>query len=448
LGVRSNLSCERLPLFPDSTSVAKKDGISQLVIAGISTLDAAKEYGTPLYIYDRQTMDDAVQSYREALKAYYPGKSGLTYAGKAFLCLAVAEWAKEQEIYLDCTGAIELELAVLAGLPRKSLIQHGVSKSRADMTAAIHKAGIIVIDNLCELDHFLEMPHADGTRLPEIWLRLRPGLDVETHAYTQTGGPTSKFGLSQTEFECAVARLIDRGIPPKGLHFHLGSQFNDPAPVSSALNIALDLIASLLEKYGWCPEILCPGGGWGVPYHESDLPHKAVAEYVGTVCDRLISGCEKRNLNLPHLQLEPGRSLTAKAGVAIYQVQAVKNVENRRWLLVDGGLADNPRPALYQARYTALPVSGLERPFSIPAWIGGPYCESSDILIQELPLPEMKPGEFLAVPVSGAYQLSMSSNYNGALKPGVIWLEDGSVRLIRRRETLGDLLQRDFFLHG
>ena len=444
----TNLFSDRLALFPSATEVIDLNGVRQITIDGISLLDLVQEFGTPLYIYDRQTMDDAVQNYSDALAAYYPGGSGITYAGKAFLCLAAAEWVNEKNIWLDCTGVNELELGVRAGISREHLVLHGVCKSNADISAAVRKAGIIVIDNLCELDSFLLVAKEVGWKLPDIWLRLRPGIEVSSHTHVQTGGETSKFGLSRAEFECAVVKLIDQGLPPKGLHFHLGSQFHDPTPVLSALDIALDLIAELSLKYGWQPDILCPGGGWGIPYHESELPHMPIADYVRCLGSQLVSGCSRRKLNLPHFQLEPGRSLVAQAGVAIYQVQAVKNNQNRRWLLVDGGLADNPRPALYQARYSALPVSRPDRVSTGPVWIGGPYCESGDVMINELPMPEIELGEYIAVPVSGAYQLSMSSNYNGALKPAVVWLENGLARLIRRRERREDLLQRDFHLHA
>jgi diaminopimelate decarboxylase len=191
------------------------------------------------------------------------------------------------------------------------------------------------------------------------------------------------------------------------------------------------------------PQVLSPGGGWGVPYHENDLPHQPIGSYVGFIAERLIAGCTQRSIPLPLLQLEPGRSIVAQAGVAVYRVEAVKITAHRRWLLLDGGMADNPRPALYRARYSALPVLRPHREPTGLAWLAGPYCESGDILIEALPMAEIQPGEWVAIPVSGAYQLSMSSNYNGARKPAVLWLTDGKVHLIQRRETPQDLLTRD-----
>jgi diaminopimelate decarboxylase len=187
-------------------------------------------------------------------------------------------------------------------------------------------------------------------------------------------------------------------------------------------------------------------GGWGVPYHEDDLPHQPLEDYVRFIADRLIAGCKQRGLPLPRLQLEPGRSIVARAGIAIYNVNAVKTTPHRRWLLLDGGLADNPRPALYRARYTALPTRHPDRPSVGPTWLGGPYCESGDILIEALPMPDIRSGERVAIPVSGAYQLSMGSNYNGARRPAVLWLSGRQAHLIQRRETLDDLICRDNLL--
>jgi diaminopimelate decarboxylase len=226
-----------------------------------------------------------------------------------------------------------------------------------------------------------------------------------------------------------------------GLHFHQGSQFSDPAPLGVAIHRAVELAARIGFADVWH---LSPGGGWGVAYHEDDLPQPSLEAYVRYVCENVLAACSARGLPAPRLHLEPGRSLVARAGVAIYRVGTVKRSAERTWLLVDGGLSDNPRPALYGARYSALPVTGSERAPMERVWIAGPYCESGDVLIEELPLPHVEEGELIAVPVAGAYQLSMSSNYNGARRPAVVMLADGQATLMQRRETVEDLLRRDF----
>jgi diaminopimelate decarboxylase len=301
-----------------------------------------------------------------------------------------------------------------------------------------------VIDNLSELKryaYFSDMQRSEQS--PVLWLRWRPGLAVDTHRHRQTGQEDSKFGMSREEIIKAAQFCLENGMVIAGIHFHQGSHFRDPAPLGQAISLYLDMAVELKDRLGWLPETVCPGGGWGVAYHESELPYPTIAEYVRFTCQRLISGCETRRISLPILVLEPGRSLMARAGVALYRVGTIKKTNNRRWLLLDGGLADNPRTALYQARYSALPVCSPDRSFTGHAWVGGPFCESGDILIENLDLPEFLEGELLAVPVSGAYQLSMASNYNGARKVAVVMVEKGEARLIQRRETMDDLLRRD-----
>jgi diaminopimelate decarboxylase len=279
-----------------------------------------------------------------------------------------------------------------------------------------------------------------------LWLRVRPGIAVDTHAYRQTGQHDSKFGFSSDEAIAAVEMAIAQGLPVTGFHFHQGSQFFDPSPIGPGIETVLDLVQTLYKRHGWLPKTISPGGGWGVAYHEDELPQPAVDTYIAFVAKQMIEGCQRRGLPLPRLQVEPGRSLVARAGVALYRVGAVKETSNRRWLLIDGGMADNPRPALYGARYSALPVSKPDRPALGPAWLAGPYCESGDVLIENLPMPQIEVGELLVVPASGAYHVNMGSNYNGARKPAVVWLREGVAHLVQRRETVNDLIQRDFAL--
>ncbi len=428
------LISDRLALFPDSTRIRE----DCLTIGGIPLPSLAAEFGTPLYVYDVGTMDAAVAAYKGALQSHYPAPANITHAGKSFLCKAVASWTRTHDLWIDCTGEGEVAIALAGDVPRQNILVHGVNKSPADLEFAFQHAGTIVVDNLTELKRIKE---SKTNTLPDLWLRLQPGVAVQTHhAHTQTGQQDSKFGMTPEELVQAAEICKSMGFPLKGLHFHLGSHFRDPKPLAQAIDLALDLAKELKFPDKWH---FSPGGGWAVAYHEDELPQPEVEEYVRVIAEGVVQDCQSNHLPLPILHVEPGRSLVARAGVALYRVGAVKRRSTRTWLLVDGGMTDNPRFAMYGARYSCLPVTGLERTVRGPVHIGGPYCESGDILIEDLPMPEIQEGELVAIPVSGAYQISMSNNYNGSRRPAVVWIKDGQVTLIRRRETVDDLMKCD-----
>lgn len=431
---------KQLDLFPISTKIEN----DELTIANCNSKKLADEFSTPLYIYDKATLDSSVADYKSALASYYPQPASITYAGKAYLCLAIAQWTQQHNLTLDCTGEGEIHIAVSAKVKRENILVQGVNKSESDLKSAIQHAGTIVIDNYSELQKIkllLEELQITNYQLPNLWLRLLPGVTVTTHhAHTQTGHHESKFGMTYDEILEAAKFCKENNLPLKGLHFHQGSNFRDPEPLIPAIDLALDVAKEIGFENEW---LFCPGGGWGVAYHEDELPHPSVEHYVQGICEAVIEACKQRNLSLPHLHLEPGRSLVARAGVAIYRVGAIKKRENKTWLLIDGGMADNPRYAMYGARYSSLAVTTTSKERSEIISVAGPYCESGDVILEDLPMSKIKEGDLIAVPVSGAYHLSMSSNYNGARKPAVVMLENGKAKLIQRRETLDDLLKRD-----
>ena len=326
---------------------------------------------------------------------------------------------------MDCTGEGEIAIAQAGGVPCENILVHGVNKSDADLRSAIQYAGTIVIDNLSELHRLVNQFPIPGSQIQSLWLRLQPGLAVTTHAYTQTGQHNAKFGMDAEELVEAVLFCRGKSLPLNGLHFHQGSQFRDPAPLKPAIELALDIAKQIGLSGNWH---FSPGGGWAVAYHEDELPQPGVNEYVNLIAGSIVETCQYLDLDPPHLHIEPGRSIVARAGVAIYRVNTIKRQGGRTWLLIDGGMADNPRHALYGVRYSCLPVADPWREGSELVYLGGPYCESGDVLIKDLPMPEIKEGELIAVPMSGAYQLSMSSNYNGARRPAVVWLEEGKAQ--------------------
>ena len=427
----------RIDLFPISAKI-ENDTLS---IAGHDLVKLTKEHGTPLYVYDKATMDAAAGGYKNALASLFLGPASVTYAGKAFLCTAIAQWTQTHSLLIDCTGEGEIAMALAGGVPREHILVHGVNKSIADLKSAIQHAGIIVVDNLTELKKIQSLITNYQFPPSNIWLRLLPGVPVDTHhAHTQTGQHGSKFGMTREEILEAVEFCKQHNLPLNGIHFHQGSNFRDVRPLKAAIEIGLDIAKEIGFADDWH---FSPGGGWGVAYHEDELPQPDMNEYVRVIAENVIEGCNARGLELPHLHLEPGRSLVARAGVAIYKVGAIKRRGDKVWILTDGGMTDNPRHAMYGARYSCLPVSGVSGERSERVSIAGPYCESGDVVIEDLPMPKIQEGDLIAIPASGAYQLSMSSNYNGARKPAVLWLEAGSVRVIQRRETVNDLLARD-----
>ena len=440
---------DRLALFPDSTRIQK----DSLTIAGLTLAALADEYGTPLYIYDRATMDALVAVYKDGLNENYPGLSEITYAGKAFLCRAIAEWTHLHELWVDCTGEVELKIAEGGYVPRDNILLHGVNKSIADLKYAMQHAGTIVVDNLTELNRIKSLVDdqsingpllSEREGFPNLWLRLQPSIAVETHhAHTQTGQFDSKFGMTPSEIIQASIICKSSKLPLIGLHFHQGSNFHDPTPLITAIELGLDLVKEIGFSETWH---FCPGGGWGTAYHEDELPQPNIEDYIRVITENVIKKCKATGLKLPILHLEPGRSLVARAGVAVYRIGTVKHRGNRTWALIDGGMADNPRHALYGSKYSCLPATGLSREKGECVSIAGPYCESGDVIIEDLPMPKLEEGELIAIPVSGAYHLSMSSNYNGTRRPAVIWLEKGRSKLIVRRECTEDLIQRDLSL--
>lgn len=426
---------------------ARRAADGALFVGDCSLPDLAERYGTPLYIYDAATLDHLATSYQESLARSYPASWEVAYAAKAWLCTATARWTAARGLGLDVVSAGELAIALHAGFPARRVRFHGNNKRPSELAAALAAGvGRIVVDHAGELALLDELAQREGRRQP-IWLRVNPDVDTDTHGHTRTGHAGSKFGLALAGGAAEAAAhqaLACPGVELLGLHCHIGSQLRTAAPLVMAVQRLLDLATRLFDVTGWRLAELSPGGGWAVPYdpeQAADLP--TVGAYAETVAAAVVEGCRQRGLDLPRLALEPGRSLAARAGVALYTVGGVKPAGDTLYAFVDGGLADNPRPALYAARYTALLANRLSADPPQSVRIAGPYCETGDVWTHAVDLPPLQPGDLLAVPASGAYQLSMASNYNAALRPAVIWAENGHGRLVQRRETVADLLARD-----
>ncbi len=418
-----------LSLLPDTVM---KNALGAMEIAGHSLDGLANSWGTPLYLFDAATIRNQAESLRTALRAY-PGQSEITYAAKAYFSLGMARKLAALKLGVDVVSMGELVMARKAGFDPECVHLHGNNKSEEELTYAL-EWGVhsIVVDSLEELE-FLEGLAARQGKTARIWLRVTPGVEIDIHPYVQTGSKASKFGLPVDDGQAAEAiRRAKRSqrLELTGLHIHLGSQIHQIEPFFTAITT----LAALAEQEGFVPEELSPGGGWGVPYAPGD-PDENVSRWIEAVTQSLQQEFGRRGWPLPRLVLEPGRWLVARAGVALYRVGVVKTAGDGSCLVaVDGGIADNPRPALYQSRYTALLPERPDAETTITASVVGKFCESGDELIERVELPEVHRGDLLMIPVAGAYQLSMSSNYNMASRPAVLWLEQGVVEALQKRE--------------
>ena len=419
-----------LEIFPMTTGVGK-DG--NLTLAGVDLFSLAKTWGTPLYLYDSVTVRRQVSILEQALKDHYPAKAQVCYAAKAYFSSGLAVHLKQMGVDVDTVSLGEMMVARKAGFRGSQVHLHGNNKSRAELEMAI-TWGIqsIVVDSLDELDFLGTI--ASGLGAPvRIWLRITPGIEVDTHPYRQTGHSASKFGLSIEDNQAGLAIQKAKANPwltLTGLHFHLGSQSFDPTPYRRGIMA----LYHLAETQDFIPTQFSPGGGWGVRYTADD-PADDVKPWVAGISETVCEVCRRLGWPLPELLLEPGRSLIARAGLALYSVGAQKQLpDGCKVLALDGGMADNPRPALYQSRYTALRVRQPYLGERSPMRLVGRFCESGDELIHEVLLPEVQRGDLIAIPTAGAYQLSMSSNYNLTPRPAVLWVEDNKVECIQARE--------------
>jgi diaminopimelate decarboxylase len=404
----------------------------QLQIAGHDLRWLAHTWGTPLYVFDAETVRQHVSSLQNDLKTY-PGEAGITYAAKAYFSLGFARRLAGLAVGVDVVSLGELEVARQAGFQPGDVHLHGNNKSEEELETALQwGVHCIVVDSLDELN-LLEQIAARLERSARIWLRVTPGLEIDTHPYLQTGSKATKFGLPVSDGQAAQAVRRANASPWLnliGLHMHLGSQIRQSQPYVDAINLLVDFA----EQENFIPSEISPGGGWGVPYRLED---DAASErhWIEAVSGAVQETFTQRGWPLPRLIFEPGRWLAARAGVAIYTAGAAKHSSDGTYFVsVDGGMADNPRPALYQAAYTAVLVDRPDAEPVVKTTIAGKYCESGDELISGIMLPEVRRGDLLAIPVAGAYQLSLSSNYNLAPRPAVLWLEPGRVEVLQRRE--------------
>lgn len=427
-------------LLPLTAAVNDKD---HLVVGGCDVVDLIAEYGSPLYILDEHTLRTACRQYKQSFEKHYPGESLIVYASKAWNCLAVCAIASQEGIGIDVVSGGELRTAIDAGAKSENLYFHGNNKSIEELKLGLDADVHIVVDNWHELNTLNQLAGEAGKKAT-ILLRLTPGIECHTHEYIQTGHIDSKFGFDPDQLEEVFAHISKEGtnINCVGLHAHIGSQIFEIQPHDDLPKVMVKWL-EVAKKYNLPIEQIDIGGGLGIRYTESDDP-PSIDAWAKTVCESLAAACKSANLPLPKILCEPGRSLVGSACVTAYSVGGQKTVPGiRTYVSVDGGMSDNPRPITYQSIYRVLAASKMSAPLSETVTLAGKHCESGDVVIPSASLPPLSAGETLVVPATGAYNYSMSSNYNRVPRPGAVIVNEGKADIILRRETYEDLVRHD-----
>ena len=428
-------------IFPVSTEVNDYD---HLVIGGCDLVDLAAEFGTPLYVYDEATLKAQANAFLTAFQSRH-ANSKVLYASKAFINVGLARMLSAQGLGFDIVSGGELAVLRAAGVPAGDVYFHGNNKTPPELADAVDWGiGQIVIDSFYELD-LLNKLSGEARRKQTVLIRVSPSIDPHTHLLTTTGVLDSKFGFpietGQAD-EAVKLAIAAENLDLKGIHFHLGSPIFELEPYEEAIGRVL-AFASEMRKIGLDMQEFSPGGGFAIAYTEADEPPPPSA-YAEAIVQALKEGCAEHNMPEPTLIIEPGRSITGPAGVAVYTVGAIKAIPGvRTFVSVDGGMGDNIRPALYGSEYVAVTADRATVEPDVTVTIAGKYCESGDVLVRDARIAAVNAGNIIAIPASGAYAPSMASTYNANGRPAIIMVADGKATLIRRRETYADLMAQD-----
>ena len=417
-----------------------------LTVGGIDTTELAAEYGTPLYVMDEAVIRDSCQRFKNSIDKYYSGQGRVCYASKAFSCMEMCRIVASEGLGLEVVSAGEMYTALKAGFPMDKVGFQGNNKTDEELELALEcGVGNIVVDNISELERLEKLAAEKGKR-PHIMFRIKPGIDAHTHAFIKTGQIDSKFGFALETgeaFEAVKAALSCKNVELIGVHCHIGSQIFDITPFEEAAGVMLEFIAKVKNELGYEIKGLNLGGGFGIKYVDSDDP-KPFEMYMERVSKIVKSRCAELGLEQPYIYLEPGRSVAASAGITLYTVGARKVIPNiRTYISVDGGMADNPRYILYQSEYDAVVANKASEDRSEKVTIAGKCCESGDLIGENMPLQHAEAGDILAVCATGAYNFSMSSNYNRLCKPAVVFVNNGKSKVAVKRETLDDIIRND-----
>jgi diaminopimelate decarboxylase len=430
-------------LYADCLSI---NSLGHLAIDGCDTLMLAEHYGTPLYVMSETEIEKNVRLYQDSITDYYDGRGSVAYASKAFCCKEIYRIMKRLGASVDVASGGELHTALSVDFPPERIFFHGNNKTAPELARAVEVGvGRIVVDNLSELELLDSVARSAGKRVL-IQIRIKPGIDPDTLDFVRTGQIDSKFGFALETGEAmdAVRWVMNsEGLELMGVHCHIGSQIFDINPFAHAAEVMVGFMAAVRKETGLALTELNLGGGFGIRYVESHNP-AAYQSYMEAVSRSVKAACAQHELPLPFITLEPGRSIVGAAGITLYTAGAVKKIPGvRTYLTLDGGMADNPRYALYHAEYDACVAARAAEPRDTLVTLAGRCCESGDLIGEHMPIQPPQEGDIIAVTGTGAYNYSMASNYNRLPRPPVVMTREGSHRLIVRGESYDDLIAQD-----
>lgn len=420
-----------------------------LEIGGCDAIGLVRDFGTPLYVYDEQHIRDMMRVYKNTIDKKYGGYGKVLYASKAFSCLAMYCIAKQEGIGCDAVSGGELYTALKAGFNAADIYVHGNNKTLYELEEAV-EAGVggIVIDSINEARNIDKIAKEKGAR-QKVLIRVNPGVEAHTHAFVQTARTDSKFGFSVsdgTALKITKQVLELENVDLKGYHCHIGSQIFEKQSFVLAADKMMNFIADIKKQTEFEAEILNIGGGFGIHYTDDDPKLKPAdyENYLTALIDEVKGKAKNLGLKLPYLLIEPGRSIVGEAGVTLYTVGAIKDIPGvKKYLAIDGGMFENPRYSLYQSKYTAVNAADVNAPCTQRVSIAGKCCESGDLIGVDMPMPEIKIGDIIAVFSTGAYHYSMASNYNRNLIPQSVLVKDGEAQVIIKKQTYQDLVRND-----
>ena len=419
---------------------------NHLVIGQHDTVELAKKFGTPLYVLDEDLMRDNCRAYKNAIDTYYDGHGLVLFASKALCTMYTGRLVAEEGLGADVVSGGELYTLYKAGFPMEKVFFHGNNKTPDEIELALNcGVGHIVVDNKYELEILNRIANEKNVN-QRILFRIKPGIDAHTHDFVKTGQIDSKFGVALENgeaYEIHKLALSMSNIQIDGVHCHIGSQIFDVEPFCEAAKVMIGFIADLYDKLGIKVNILNLGGGFGIKYTATDDPI-APSEYIHKVTNVVKELAQEKGIDLPFLVFEPGRSIVASAGITLYTVGCVKEIENvRTYVSIDGGMCDNPRYILYGSKYTAVLANNASAEPVAPITIAGKCCESGDLIQEHVMMPQIHVGDTLAVLATGAYNYSMSSNYNRIPRPPIVAVSGNEAKIIVKRETYDDLIKND-----